>query len=453
MLAFVTTPPVAPVSAGLCFLATVEARTLTMATVLLNDAPVTLQSGIPAGLRFYSDAACTTALTGTTIPAGQSRASFYVKTITGGFNTITATAPFGSANQNFTVQNLVRKGTCNLNGTQTTCSINPGQQATAKTVLVYQATASTNDPAESEVRCRLQTTDLISCQRSGGNISTQISWQTAELLNGLTVQRSFATNCPVTPATLPLAAPVNAANPFVLSSFSGSGANYDGDDLTAARLTDGGTLLLDNSSGQFCTGYEYQVVELAGVTTLRGGVPAPGLGVAQRQLLVPGLTAASPNTVLFHQVAQGAAPIVSSTSMCNLLVRSEMPSSTELLFSRGGDNPSGGACSNVQLNDVAWERVDFGARARVQARTVTITGSTADVAILAVDTTRTLVFSGGQQAGGQATGETAVDNTNDDAVGTGMARFDLVDATTVRVTRGRNQSTGTFTFYAVELEP
>ncbi|MDP1825579.1 MAG: hypothetical protein Q8L48_20130 [Archangium sp.] len=453
MLSFVSSPPASLVSAGRCFLATVEARTLAMATVLLNDAPVSLQSGLAGGLRFYSDAACTTAVTGTTIPAGQSRGNFYVKTITGGFNTITATASFGSANQNFTVQNLVRKGTCNLNGTQTTCTINPAQQATAKTLLIYQAAASTNDPAESEVRCRLQQADLISCQRTGGNISTLISWQTAELLSGLTVQRNFAATCPATPVTFPLVAPVSPSSAFVLSSFSGIGANYDGDDLTAARLTGGSSLLIDNSSGQFCTGYEYQVVELAGVTTLRGGLSSPGLGVTQRQLMVPGLPPASPNTVLFHQVAQGSAPIISSTSMCNLLVRSEMPSNTELLFSRGGDNPSVAACSNVQLNDVAWERVDFGSRARVQSRTVTLAGSTTDVTILPVDTTRTLVFSGGQQAGGQASGETAVDNNNDDAIGPGIARFDLIDATTVRVTRARNQSTGTFTFYAVELEP
>jgi hypothetical protein len=167
-----------------------------------------------------------------------------------------------------------------------------------------------------------------------------------------------------------------------------------------------------------------------------------------------GLPAASANTVLFNQALTGApAPIDPTTSMCNLFVRSEMPSPTTLVFSRGGDNPNSTACTNPALASVAWERVDFGNRARVQAFTQVFNslGST-DVTIASVDTTRTLVFSGGQMAAGQATGETSADTANDDTIGTAVARFELINDTTVRVTKG-HQGSGTFTFYVVELEP
>ena len=92
-------------------------------------------------------------------------------------------------------------------------------------------------------------------------------------------------------------------------------------------------------------------------------------------------------------------------------------------------------------------------RARVQAFTVTLPGDSLDVPIVSVDTTRSLIFSGGQVSGGQATGETSGDNTNEDNIGIAMARFDFASDTLVRVTRGRNQATGIFTFYVVELEP
>jgi hypothetical protein len=279
-----------------------------------------------------------------------------------------------------------------------------------------------------------------------------LNWQTAELATGLSVQRGSGA-CQLGAGTVPLPAVVNPADTFVLSAFTGIGTNYDDDDMSSAQLqTDGGTLLLLPEQPQVCSGYEYQAVEWAGVTVTRGVGGGPGLGA--RTSAVLGLPAVSANTVLFNQAMTGApTAIPASTSMCNLFVRSEMPSPTAVLFSRGSDNPSATACTNVPLAQVAWERVDFGTRARVQAFTVTNGNNSTDVPISSVDTTRSVVFSGGQMAGGQATGETSVDNSGDDSLGPAVARFDLINDTTVRVTRGRGQGTGTFTFYVVELEP
>ena len=70
-----------------------------------------------------------------------------------------------------------------------------------------------------------------------------------------------------------------------------------------------------------------------------------------------------------------------------------------------------------------------------------------------VDGTRALVFASGQVVGGQGSGESAYDNTNDDSISTGQVRLELVTNSMVRVTRARSQSTVTITFFVVELEP
>ena len=452
-LVFSSVAPTPPLLAGLCFLATVEARSTLGPATLISAAPVSLQSVTPGGLRFYSDPSCTTALTGVTILTGDSSASFYVKAISGGSNAIDATASFGAATLNFNVIPVVRRGQCSFSGLGAiTCPISPVHQATDKTLLMYQAGSASTNPLDSEVRCKLATPDFLTCVRSGNTSgATTVSWQTAELLSGLAVQRLSAPTCPPAQANVPLSPAVDPASSFVLSSFSGIGLNFDGEDMVTARLAANGTVVqLDSISGQACTGYEVQVVELSGVNTMRGATLGFNPGV--RRVNVMGLPPASTNTVLFNQTL-GDGAIAPATSMCNLFVRSELSGSSALLFNRGGDNPNAGACSLVALGETAWERVDFGSRGRVQSFTVTLTGSSLDVPIVAVDATRTLVFSGGQAPGGQATGETALDNANEDNIGPVLARFELLSNTLVRVTRGRNQSTGTFTFYVVELEP
>lgn len=455
-LTFVTPAPVAPL-AGFCFLATVEARSSVNgpASNVATDTTINLTSQPVGALRFFSDAACSTSVSTTLMPAGQSRASFYVKTISGGGDTIVAAAPFGTATQLLQVTPVVRRNTCSIGSLQTSwnCPINPPQTSLAKTMVVYQATASSSSPDDYEVRCRLTAVDTLTCERNGTGSRVDIAWQTAELPTGLSVQRGTGNTCGS--GFVALAPPVNPATNFVLSSFSGIGTNFDGDDLSSARLlSDAGVaLVLDNRSGQGCAGYEYQVVELSGVTTLRGSTGP--LGAGQRQVGVMGLPPASPNSVLLNQAVL-AGTISNTISMCNLLVRGEMTSSTSLQFSRGADQINPLACNDVAITDIPWERVDFGARARVQAIPLQLQNNSFDVVpptLAAVDPTRTLVFAGGQMAGGQSSGETSVDNQGDDSIGQAQARFELNTGTLLRVTRGRSQATGAVTLYVVELEP
>lgn len=452
-LVFVNPLPTPPVPAGLCFEATISALSNGTRARLLAGEPVTLQSGTPGGVRFFSDPACTTAITSVTIASGQSSQNLYVKTITGGNNSIVATAWFGTGSQNFSVRGVVNSGQCSMFSTQTQvdCMVNPPQVNIGKTMLIFQATASSSSADEQEIRCRLVTTGLITCVREAVGGTANITWQTAELSYGLAVQRRSATLCGGPLVTTPLSPAVNPASSFVLSSFSGLGINFDGDDLTSARLTaDGSAVSIENFSGtEPCQGYELQVVELSGVTTLRG--QAGSMAMFQRELTVASLPAASPNTVLFNQ-ALVSGSFANSTPVCNLMTRSEMPTPTSLRFSRGADVASSD-CNRVTISELPWERVDFGSRARVQAQVVTLRQNSSDVPILQVDPTRTLVFTGGMLAGGQATGETSQNIAGDDSIATGMAHFELRTPTNVVVTRGRSSATAFITMYVVELEP
>ncbi len=84
---------------------------------------------------------------------------------------------------------------------------------------------------------------------------------------------------------------------------------------------------------------------------------------------------------------------------------------------------------------------------------VTLRQNASVVPILQVDPTRTLVFTGGMLAGGQATGETSQNIPGDDGIAAGMAHFELRTPTSVVVTRGRSSATAFITMYVVELEP
>jgi hypothetical protein len=187
------------------------------------------------------------------------------------------------------------------------------------------------------------------------------------------------------------------------------------------------------------------VVELSGVSVDRGSEDG-GIPSDAGTLSVSGLPAVSLNTALLTQNgADNGGP-----SICEVLVRGEMPTSSSLNFSRASG--ATGACLASALPQVVWERLDFGTRGKVQTFTTTLNAnvSTASVAITPVDTTRTIVFASNQGVSGQGVGETngAVTHLSD-----GQARFELTSATNVTVTRQHNTGTANFTFYVVEIDP
>jgi len=98
--------------------------------------------------------------------------------------------------------------------------------------------------------------------------------------------------------------------------------------------------------------------------------------------------------------------------------------------------------------------MDLAAGATGQPLTVSIVGNQdqGTQTISTVDTTRTLVFSGGMMGGGLGTGETANNNGGSDEIGDSLAAFSLT-ANAVTLNRGDTNATSIFTFYVVQFEP
>jgi hypothetical protein len=134
------------------------------------------------------------------------------------------------------------------------------------------------------------------------------------------------------------------------------------------------------------------------------------------------------------------------------MVRAEMDTPTSITFSRANLSINTN-CISAPITEFVWERVDFGSRARVQTFTLDLQNNSQDVIVSQVDPTRTIVFAGGQFAGGQATGETDYNNQGSGSLGVAAARFDLYTPTNVRVIRGRSSGDAKAMMYVVELEP
>jgi hypothetical protein len=466
-LAFITTPPPAPLLAGRCFIATVQAQRGAAPVPVAGDTTIGLTVSPTAASNFYSDANCATAITTATMLAGQSTATFYVKPLTGVVSqVITATAPFGADTQNYSAISAVRRGNFSMTGQTTlsdggivngqtvdTSTFSPAQQDAGATLLIFQATTSNSSPSNNQVRCRLNTLSQVRCERNNDISSVDIHWQTLELPTGLSVQRFSSTSCPPLSQTLTLARAVNPGSTFVLSSIETNSSSYDDEEMTVAFLT--GPTTVEVASGAVgatgtCSGYEIEVAELSGLSVDRGGLDA-GLGAQQYSTTFTGLPATSANTA----VLSGARPRDSDPAtehVCSLLVRSDNPTPTSLTFSRSGGIDAG-FCGDSVLSSLPWQRLDFGARARVQRFVRTVTGTSLTVTIAPVDTTRTLVFASGQQGSGAGTGETNYNGGLGSRVGIGSARFVLTNSTTVTITRGDGSGDGIFTFYVVEIDP
>jgi hypothetical protein len=465
-LAFMVPPPSPPLLAGNCFPATLQSRIVGAAAPVAGDTVVMLTSSPAANARFYSDATCATAITTVTILSGQSTAALYAKPMTGGATMLNATASFGSATESFTGISAVRRGTCFMSArvnysdggftsgdTFAGCSVVPNHQVMASTMLVFTTSANGSEPPETNVRCKLNSVSQVQCRRQSDSNSVTIAWQTAELPQGLAVQRFGGNFCPDSGTLLALTPAVIPASTFVTSAFSSNGGIFDDEDMGTARLISGTEVRVDtdvNGSG-VCDGYELQTIDLKGLTVMHGFEDA-GLPPGATSLSVTGLPAASANTALLCQARTSIISPPDPTSLCNLFIRGDVTTPTSLTFTRGAGTNDGG-CSVDPLTSVAWQRLDFGTRGSVQTQTVTVSGTTTDVPIAAVDLSRSLVFASGQIAGGMGSGETSFNSNGNNSIGVANARLELTSSTNVRVTRGRNFSTAVITFYVVELDP
>lgn len=449
-LAFTTSPP-DPVRGGTCLPATVEARRGAVATPVATSTSVGLSAAPAAGTRFYSDGSCTTSATSVTIAGGSAAATFFVKPLTAGANVITAAAPFGSANQRLNTTPVVRRGQCSF-GTRTglpdggsvsalsiNCPVSPAVSDLTASFSFSQATAvlSGTELGVAEVRCRLSSPNNLACTRREDADAAQVHYQVAEVPEGLLAQRSTAFNCP---PTIALTTPVDPVHAFVIKTVSNATMTFDDEDLTVAQLTAPDTVTLSQTA---CNGHDVQVVEWAGVTVTRGVATVPaGLATAT----VTGLSAASSDRAL---LLQPGTAFNGTRVICASTVRGAMPNATSIVLTRAGDP----GCVALEMENIHYERLDFGGKAVVREYTASFTaGDLSDpVTISPVDPSRTLVFSGSQLSGGQGAGETTHGGTF--RFTEAIFRTVLTDATTVTVTREEASSSALITFYVAELVP
>lgn len=452
-LAFTNTPP-ATLRGGTCMPVSLESRRGGVAVAVTANSAVGLVAGPTGGAIFYSDANCTTAITTTQIALGSSTVALFVKPLTGGTVTLTANASFASAMQVLTVVPIVRRGQCTFNarvplpdgGAQTdlsnTCTFSPAVTDLNASMLFSASTAviSTGELGVIEVRCRLATTTTVACNRRQDADPASVHFQIAEVPTGLLVQRSTATNCPGT-VTLPTA--VTPSKSFVLKSVANATANFDDEDTFVAQLTGPTTVSVSPTT---CEGYDLQVVQWDGLTVDRGFVDG-GMPLGALSASVTALPAAGSNRAVLaqpHTTVDGARPL------CSTLVRPSMPSASSLSFSRAAGDAG---CPLNALEQVHYERIDFGSKASVREYSATfapgVTSRT--VTITPIDTTRTVVFSASQISGGQGAGESDFDGPA--GASEGLFQLVLTNSSTVTVTRAEASSAAGVTFYVAQLSP
>ncbi len=453
-LAFTTTAP-DPVRGGTCLLATVEARRGGTPNPVVSTTTVGLTVAPAGSSRFFSDSTCSISTTSATLLAGATTTSFFVKPLTAGANVISAAAAFGSATQTLNTTAIVRRGQCTFpagtafadggsSGTFTmNCPVSPAVSDLGASFSMIQTTAaitSTTEIGAAEVRCRLSSVSNLACTRRQGLDAADVQFQVAEVPQGMLVQRTSATSCP---ASITLATAVNPSRSFVLKETVSSTATFDDEDTAVAQLISSTTVSLSPTS---CTGFDLQVVDWAGLTVVRGTLDG-GLPLTAASVTLPGLPAASGDRALLLQPGttfNGARPL------CSTLVRGAMPSATSVVFTRGAASTT---CTLTPMENVHYERIDFGSRAVVREYTALFGAGEASlpVTITPIDTSRTLVFSSSQAAGGQGAGESAHGGTAHFTEG--LFSFVLSAANTVTVARGDSADPAQVTFYVAELVP
>jgi len=458
-LAFTASPP-SPLRAGWCLPATVEARGPTMTPVAVqNDATVLLTTNVANGSLFFIDAACTLPVTAVTIRSGTSATPLFVKPLSGVLQVLSANAPFGTGTLSISPVPIVRRGDCTVQGSLEQCPIDPSAVGPAipatpgRSFLITQSIgdvgSSAAAPIDVEARCRLQGSD-ISCNRRGGGLTRHAltHFQVVELPTGLFVQAASSGNCS---GSINLPVMVDPTRTFLLKSVVGVGATFDQDDSVSVTLA---TPLSVTLSSNACEGYDVQAVQWDGVSVSRGQLfpAAIGPGFFSSSVLLP--LPSSTSTLVLSQPSNDF--MAAAGPPCQVLGRAEVFSPNELRFFRGAGRSN---CVGTSLPRIAWERIDFGTRARVWSQTVTMTTNTQvfSIPIMPVDPTRSFVITSSQQLGGQGSGEStgiSSSESTDSAVQTRLiVGMSPVVANAVEVVRQASTSTAVITFSVVQIDP
>lgn len=243
------------------------------------------------------------------------------------------------------------------------------------------------------------------------------------------------TNVAITPV-------INVARTFLIYSHAQGGVSQDANDRRTVRLTSTSNVEIRQSGFGSCapegTASTLQVVQFTNASVTRGLTGAM-TGASLSASGLPAVNTTKTMLIYSYRTANGGANIAAG------LVRGEIDSATSLTFSRGD--------STGQIDAIAWERIEFTNATSVQQVQPTMSpGITTDnLAITSVDTTRALVFAGGQWTSGQGFGQASY--TGDDIIGVAIGRHELTSSTNLLVTRDDTNGSAGWVSYVVEFAP
>ena len=458
-LIFPASTPTDAVLAGSCISRTVESRDA-FGNASLDGLTATLAAS--AQTEFFSDSACTTPATQITIAAGSSSTDFYFKAVSGGINATTlldltvSSGALNPATRSETIIPTARTGSCTIaaNATMGNCIINPALASTDKTFLVFQATTPNTTGANANVRCFLNSTSQVRCERGASFASgavVNIEWGVAEFptiagVPGVSVQRN-AIACSNTTTNVAVSPAVVRENSFLLLSSRRNIGDQSSAVFRVAELTS--TTQAQMRKLVDCADTDnahLQVVEYPG-TSVQRGVTSLANGSVSTQATLANSVTLSRSILLYSYLSDATGP-----AACNRALRGELTNgASRVTFSRGDGNNAN--CVGSLLSEISWEVVQFPVGTVVQQVTRQLTAGTleANITISSVDRSRTLVVAGGQWASGQVHGEGK--HATGEAISDMRVRASLVDNTTLRLTRETANDTATFTVYVVQLKP
>ncbi len=435
--------PALPTSAlgGTCLPMTVVTLRGAVQVPVLEDTLLTLSSAPPQGALFYSNESCTTPITSATMPADTSSINLYVKPLTAGTNRVAVTA-FDNDSEDINTTQIVRSGACSFTpaGLSATCTFSPPLSDRTHAMLLTQATAVlTNNFGAAQARCRLSsTTDLVCTRERASTTITTVAYQIAEVPQGLLVQTNTSASCTATFSwTTP--APLNQS--FVLKTLANNTGVFEAADTARVWMT---STTMGSMVPSSCPSRDVQINSWSGLTVDRAIIDGATIGTSTNYL-ISGLPAVSANAAVIIQPVLGVAGSVS----CGM-VRASMPSPTSIVLTRSAGTAA--TCAKL-VGSVGYERIDFGSKALVKEypASLAINQLSVDVAITAVDVSRTIVFASSQQIGGQGVGESGSSHFSDFT--DGLFRTELTSPTTVTVIREGMAAPAMVTFYVAELNP
>ncbi|HYV45530.1 MAG TPA: hypothetical protein VFA20_11750 [Myxococcaceae bacterium] len=448
----VTALPPGAVLAGTCGTAEVvvlqlDGGTPASATVVALE--------VDGGMRLFSDTACQQEMPQVTVPVGVPDASFSFFALRGGRYAIFASAGSSTAQIDQDVSPMVRSGRCSIvDGQQEVlCPVTPPVLDTGRAFALFQTATQETYPGDSGVRCLLSDPATLGCQRTEFTGHVDVHWQVAEV-PGASVFPAGPALCVARGSFgAPLPAVVDLGSTFLLFSEHRAGANYGTDDFSTAELGGPSTVLLDSAAGCTSLGtYGIQAVSLPGASVIRGATGPMDAGVSTLDVQVSA-PAPQGRTVLLHTHRYAGSAI---GPICSKVVRGEVldAAGTTLRFSRS-DPPSVGCTGpNLDVDGIAWERIQVPPGDRLQRFVVDLAASQMEttVPIAAVDPTRTVVLAGGQGSAGQALGETRDTTTLDPRVASLALELDP-SGTSFRASRTASGDASRWTVYVWEFGP